>query len=464
MKILTNKKLVNYIENIKNKKIAVLGLGISNYPLIKFLSKYNNNISIFDRKNNEDMLLKIKSLGDYKYFFGENYLDNLNGYDIIFRTPGLRPDHPNILKEISNGAELTSEMELFVDLCPAQIFGITGSDGKTTTTTLIYNILKEHGYNCYLGGNIGTPLLDKIEEISIDDKVVLELSSFQLMTFKKSVDVAVVTNITPNHLDMHTNMDEYVEAKKNIFKFSQNKKLIINYDNEITNSFKDTENSVLFSRRNILKNGAFLKGDHLFYKDNDFEMKIVNIKDIKIPGMHNVENYLAAICATIDYVDANTISKVAKTLSGVAHRIEFVREYLGVKYYNDSIATSPTRAIAGLNSFDQKLILIAGGKDKNIDYTEFGRVLAQKIKHLILIGATSEKIKNSLLQGIKEFPSDIEIKIDECKTYEEVVLTAKNVSCQNDIVILSPASTSFDMFNNFEERGNLFKELVNKLI
>ncbi len=463
-----NTKLDEFKAYIKGKKAAVLGIGISNTPLIKYLHGLGADITAFDKNGEEKlapMLSQLKGL-DLKYSLGEGYLGKLKeGFDLIFRTPGMRYDLPELVEACNNGARLTSEMEVFFDLCPAQIFAVTGSDGKTTTTTIIYNLLKEQGYKCWLGGNIGTPLLDRIDDISSKDKVIVELSSFQLHTMKKSADVAVITNLSPNHLDIHKSVEEYYEAKKNIYKYQTEGRVILNYDNLITRGIsKEVKTKAFFfSRLNSLDEGACIRDGKLVLITEGNVKEIVATDEISIPGVHNIENYLAAIAAVEGYVSPETIRKVAINFKGVEHRIELVRELNGVKYYNDSIASSPSRTTAGLNSFNQKVILIAGGKDKGIPYDAIGEVITRKVKTLILIGATAPKIEQALKDEIAKTGEGRDIPVIKCTTYEEVVRTAYECAKPGDIVILSPASTSFDMFRNFEERGNTFKELVNKL-
>ncbi|TYQ15471.1 UNVERIFIED_CONTAM: UDP-N-acetylmuramoylalanine--D-glutamate ligase [Acetivibrio alkalicellulosi] len=461
-------KLNDFKDYIKNKKVAVLGIGISNIPLIKYLYNLDAEITAFDRCSKSDINCIVSDFDklDIKYSLGERYLEKLKGFDIIFRTPGMRYDVPEIISASEEGAIITSEMEVFFDLCPAQIFAVTGSDGKTTTTTLIYEMLKEQGHNCWLGGNIGIPLLSKIDEIKETDKVVLELSSFQLHTIKRSPEIAVVTNISPNHLDYHKSMDEYVGAKKNIFMYQSDRdRLILNLDNSITRSFQnDAKGRVVnFSRLEQAINGAYIRNNCIVYNDGVKEVEIINIDQIIIPGMHNVENYLAAICAVIDFVDIKTIKKVASEFKGVEHRIELVGEIEGIRFYNDSIASSPSRTIAGVNSFRQKVILICGGYDKNIPYDVMGEVIAKKVKGLVLIGQTSSKIKKALDNEIERTGKGKEISVNKCSSLEEAVKTAYDIACCGDIVIMSPASASFDMFKNFDERGKKFKEIVKSL-
>lgn len=468
-----NKKLEDFKKFIKDKKIAVIGLGISNTPLIKYLLGLNANITAFDMAEESQLQNTLKQLnkyGKFNYFLGKDYLKHLEGFDIIFKTPRIRFDIPELEAERNRGALVTSEMEVFMELCPAQIIGITGSDGKTTTTTIIYNILKEAGYNCWLGGNIGTPLIDKIEEIDKNDKVVLELSSFQLHTMKISPHISVITNLSPNHLDVHKSMEEYVEAKKNIFLHqSKDNMLVLNYDNTITNSFnKDSKGKVRsFSRINKLESGVFVSDGVIVFKENGNDREIVKVEDIILPGVHNIENYLAAVAATIDMVSPEVINKVAVTFAGVEHRNEFVREVNGIKFYNDSIGSSPTRTIATLNSFDKKVILIAGGYDKNIPYDIIGETILNKTRAVILLGQTAPLIEKAIINATIDYEeksnNKLEMPIFKVNSLETAVKKAHEIALTGDIIVLSPASASFDMFKNFEERGNRYKEIVNSL-
>jgi len=463
-----NKKLERFKRGIKNKKVAVIGMGISNTPLIRYLTELGVDVTAFDKADKsklEDVLYKLKGL-DIKYSLGESYLSKLTGFDIIFKTPGMRYDVPELVRAREEGAEVTSEMEVFFDLCPAEIIAVTGSDGKTTTTTIIYNILKTSGYNCWLGGNIGMPLLSSIDEIESSDKVVLELSSFQLHTMTASPHIAVITNIAPNHLDMHKSMDEYVDAKKNIFKFQTDKDLLVlNHENDISRKCaSEAKGKVLFfSRLKEVDEGAFLRGNKVIFRKDGKETEIMDTHDILLPGVHNHENYLAATAAVMEYATPAPILEVASKFSGVEHRMELVREHKGVRYFNDSIGSSPTRTMAGLKSFDKKVILIAGGKDKNLDYTELGELIVEKVKCLVLIGQTATKIEQAVLQAVGNTGKGREMPVIKCETLHEAVHMAASKAEESDIVILSPASSSFDMFKNFEERGNIFKKVVNEL-
>ncbi len=449
--------LQEFKEYVKNKNISVIGLGISNRPLIKYLVKLGAEVTGYDKRTKEQLGEIYTELSDMgvKLVTGEDYLDNLTG-GIIFKTPGLRFDHPALLAAKERGSVITSEMEVFFDICPAKIIAVTGSDGKTTTTTLIHRMMTAQGYKTWLGGNIGNPLLTEAEQMAESDWVILELSSFQLHTMKKSPEIAVITNLSPNHLDVHKDYQEYIDAKKNIMLYQKSgDKLVINRSNAETAKIggEAKGSCVDFSSKEkayiCLENDVIVRGG----------VPVLNLSNIKLPGMHNVENYMAAIAAVEGLVEDEKICGIAKTFGGVEHRIELVRTVNGVRYYNSSIDSSPNRSINTLKVFSDKVIMIAGGKDKGIPYTELGPILAEKVKSLILIGKTSDKIQQALEQTGKA--DDVEIF--RCDTYQEVVKTAHSIAKDGDVVILSPASTSFDMFENFEERGNLFKKLVNEL-
>ncbi|WP_142413493.1 UDP-N-acetylmuramoyl-L-alanine--D-glutamate ligase [Hathewaya massiliensis] len=448
---------------IKDKKVGVVGIGVSNVPLIYFLLDLGAKITALDKKTedklDESLLVDFKRRG-VNLKLGESYLDDLTPFNVIFKSPSMRIDNEAFVKAKESGSYITSEMEEFVRYCPAKIYGVTGSDGKTTTTTLIYNMLKTQGYKTWVGGNIGTPLFSKIEEIKPEDKVVIELSSFQLMTMNVSPEVAVVTNLSPNHLDMHKGMEEYVHSKKNIFKYQHSKDLLIlNRENDITYSFLGEEKGTvkLFSSKRQLENGAYYK-DGVLYLDGE---EVCNGKDIIIRGMHNIENYLTAFLAVQGEVSKETMKKVATSFKGVHHRNEFIKEVNGVGYYNDSIGSSPTRTLATISSFHSPVILIAGGYDKQIPFEPLAENGYDKIKSLILLGTTREKIKAVFEKIIEE--KKLNISIYMVNSLEEAVEKSMKVAKTGDTVVLSPACASFDMFPNFEVRGNKFKELVENL-
>lgn len=454
-------KLDEFKYNVAGKNITVIGIGISNLPLIKYLVSLGANVTACDRRSAEDLgenYTELEKLG-VKFNLGDGYLNNLLG-DMIFKTPGMRYDIPELLKAKENGSIVTSEMEVFFEVCPSHIIAVTGSDGKTTTTTLIHKMMTDAGYKTWLGGNIGNPLLTDTEKMKENDWVILELSSFQLHTMRKSPEIAVITNISPNHLDMHKDYKEYIDAKKNIMLYqNEGDTLIVNADNQVTADIgKSASGAVKYFSRNGMAD-VYLDGNII----KRGIVEILNIKDIKIPGMHNVENYMAAIAAVSGLVSKDVIVNVAKTFGGVEHRIELVRTLDGVKYYNSSIDSSPNRTINTLRVFPNKVIMIAGGKDKGIPYDEIGPALAEHVKVLILIGATSDKIQEALDAEINKTGNGKDIEVIRATSYEDAVNTARSKAHDGDVVLLSPASTSFDMFRNFEERGNLFKKIVNEL-
>ncbi len=462
-----NKELIELNSYLKNRKVAIIGLGISNIPLVDYMHMVGAKVTVFDSRIIEDIPKNvIKKITDYamEFSFGPNYLSKLIGFDIIFRSPSCMPNIPELQDEIQRGAILTSEIEMLMKLCPGKIIGVTGSDGKTTTTTLIYEILKSNGYNCYLGGNIGKPLFTKLKEMTPDDIVILELSSFQLMGMEVSPDIAVITNISPNHLNIHKDYEEYIDAKKNIFKY-QNKDgiLVLNYDNIVTKEAAKEANGkvIYFSSKNKLNDGIILDGDIIKQCEDKLRRHILNTKNVLLRGTHNYENICAAIAATKSLVNIEDCVKTITDFKGVEHRLEFIREIDGVKWYNDSIGTSPTRTIAGLKSFSEKIVLIAGGYDKHLDYTPIAKPILEKVDSLILIGDTATKIFDCVKEEAEKQEKDI--KIYMCDEFNNIVHVAKKVAKPGEIVLFSPASASFDLFKNFEERGNKFKELVNSL-
>lgn len=454
----------DFFKQCKDKKIAVVGMGVSNLPLIRMLCEHSARVSAYDRREEKDLRAQLAQLTDFSivYHLGEGYLDALgtSGYEWIFKTPGMRYDIPQLLTARAQGARITSEMELFMELCPCPVIAVTGSDGKTTTTTLIAQLLAEQGYTCHVGGNIGAPLLPQIDQIKPSDYAVLELSSFQLMSMRRSPNIAVVTNLAPNHLDVHKDLAEYIDAKRHIYQHQTPfDTLVVNADNEITRSFADQARSLVrpFGKEPGAHWCIYLEGDMIWEKCGDCRRPVLDRRAIRIPGAHNVENYMAAIAATRTLVDDETVARVARTFGGVAHRIEFVREVDGVRYYNDSIASSPTRTLACLNAFSQKLIVIAGGYDKKIPFEPMAHTVNEKVKALLLTGATAGKIE----QAVKQADNfDGSLDIGRFEDIKDALLYARQIAAPGDVVVLSPACASFDKFANFEARGNYFKDLV----
>lgn len=467
----------NFLKWVSPRKCAVLGAGISNRPLIRILAAAGSDCTVFDRRTAEELRSFMEELNaeglKVHFSLGDDYLSALRGFDLIFKTPVMRPDLPEIVAECRRGAILTSEMEVFLALCPAEVFGISGSDGKTTTTTLIHRFLEAAGYRSWLGGNIGRPLLEFLPEIRPDDKVVLELSSFQLLTIRQSVDTAVLTNISPNHLDVHKDYDEYIESKTNLFRFQHmHQRLIVNGAcEECVEAAKLSRGQLFWSeKRGFGERPLFgLEGDKLYYQEKpDADPQILLTRSqLKVPGRYNAINVLSALAAVSHLILPSDprILQAAGTFSGVEHRAELVREIDGVRYYNSSIDSSPNRSLNTLSAFRELRIpvhLISGGKDKKCDYSGLGEAIGNTCKSVFLYGQNSDLILRRIEAELsKEQIAQIEIRL--CESYEEALNGAKAIAGKGEAVVLSPAGTSFDHFQNFEQRGEYFKELVQKL-
>lgn len=462
-----NQKLEAFTSYIQNKKVAIIGMGVSNIPLLDYMHTLGASVTIFDKREEEALdAVAITKINDYgfAYSLGQNYMQNLHGFDMIFRSPSCRPDTPEIVEEVNRGAILTSEIEMLMELCPGKIIGVTGSDGKTTTTSLIYEMVKAEGYHAYLGGNIGIPLFTRIGEMVPEDIIVLELSSFQLMTMKKSPDIAVITNIEPNHLDIHTSYEEYIESKMHIFKYQNEKGIVVlNYDNKITKECAQMAKGkvLFFSSQHRLENGYIYDEDVIKICQDGLRRHILSTRDIMLRGVHNYENICTAMAATASLVRVDTQIKVATTFRGVEHRLEFIKKIDGVKWYNDSIGTSPSRTIAGLHSFEEPIILIAGGYDKHLDYTPIAKPIVENVRSLILMGATASKIEKAVTEELKKQNKTMDIF--KCENLAQTVNLAYKVAREGEVVLFSPASASFDLFKNFADRGNQFKALVEKI-
>ena len=455
--------LRDYIESLRHKTVAVIGIGVSNTPLLELLLAEGIRVTACDKRSREQMGEQAEHLEQLgcELHLGADYLKDLDA-DVIFRTPGLRPDVPEIAACVDRGAVLTSEMEVFFEVCPCTIIAVTGSDGKTTTTTIIAELLKAAGKRVWVGGNIGHPLLCEADGMLATDYTVLELSSFQLMTMKHSPHIAVVTNLAPNHLDVHRDMAEYVAAKENIFRHQSGADVaVFNADNDITaeQSRRAPGRARLFSRQDEVADGVFLRGEDIVCRSGGYERVVMTAGDIKIPGVHNVENYMAAIAAVDGLVPDEVIRDFAREFGGVEHRIELVRTYRGVRYYNDSIASSPSRTIAGLRSFHEKVILIAGGYDKHIPFDVLGPEIVEHVKLLVLCGATADKIRAAVENAPGYQPGKPEIR--DVTPFAAAVEAARDRAQPGDVVTLSPACAAFDQFKNFAERGKFFKSIVN---
>lgn len=467
-----------YIETIKDKKVAFVGMGVANMPCAKFLAKHGIEVYACDKRDKEYIgkqdCDELEALGVH-FSLGDNYLDILPDMDVVFRSHGILPFQNAWIGEcINRGQVVTTEMEVFFEYCPAKIFAITGSNGKTTTTTLISKMLEAQGYNVFLGGNIGKALMPTLDEITENDIAVVELSSFQLLTMGNMAnkpDVAVVTNIECTHQDHHISLDEYVDAKRNILIYqNSNCRTILNADcdysigNTVYHDMRYDVRGKLsqFSIKHPVECGAFMdaQSGNIYYAEGGKNTLVMNKSDIVIPGDHNIENYCTAITAVWGMVGADIIKAIAQTFGGVEHRIEFVREFEGVRYYNDSIATSPSRVISGLKAFGTKIIVLMGGSDKGNDMSEMVPYILKYVKLLVLNGATADKIYDSIVSSPDYASSKIElIKVP---TMAEALEVAKSKAQSGDIVSLCPACPAFDQFKTFEYRGREFKRLVSE--
>lgn len=466
----------NYLNGLKGKKVAFVGMGVANVPCAKWLASHGAIVYGCDKRNKKyigtEDCKEMEELGVH-FSLGDNYLEVLPEMDLIFRSHGILPfQNPWIGECIERGQKVTTEMEVFFSLCPAKIIAVTGSNGKTTTTTIISEMLKAAGKKVYLGGNIGKALMPELETIGKDDFAVVELSSFQLLTMGNMVskpDIAVVTNIEITHQDHHTSLDEYVDAKRNVLIYQNpESKAVLNADCDYSIGGRvyhdmrfDIRGSLYeFSIKHPVENGTYMaeNGD-IVYSESGKKTIVMNKNDIIIPGMHNVENYCTAITAVWGLVPIDIMKNIARTFGGVEHRIEFVREFRGVKYYNDSIATSPSRVISGLNAFNQKIIMICGGSDKGNDMSQMVPLILKKVKLLVLNGATAQKIYDVVLAD-ENYPSS-GLKIEKTDTMQNALEIAKNNAVSGDIVSLCPACPAFDQFKTFEYRGRAYKKLVN---
>ena len=457
--------LEEYIASVRSKSIAVIGLGISNTPLAELFLQNGCRITIRDSRSADQLgseYSRLKALGA-EFCLGEQYLEDLYE-ELIFRTPGLMPFDPHLIKAKGQGSILTSEMEVFFSLCPCKMIAVTGSDGKTTTASIIYELLKAAGYRVHLGGNIGHPLLCDLPLFSPDDVAVLELSSFQLHSMKCRPQVAVITNLSPNHLDKHSDFQDYMDAKSNVFlNQKETDRLILNFDDPHTEHFRSqavTSRISYFSDSSPIPEGCLCENGILKRLKNGLRTTIMSAEEIRIPGEHNVQNYLAAFEAVDGMVSDTVCREVAMHFQGVPHRLEEIRVLNGVTYINDSIASSPTRTIAGLHALKKKPIVICGGYDKHLSFDELGRELCKNAKAVILTGASAWKIAESVFQA-EEYTDAFSVTM--VSDFEQAVLLASKAAESGDIVLLSPACASFDRFRNFEERGNLFREMIMRL-
>lgn len=451
--------------DFRGKNIAVVGLATENMPLIRYLKEAGAFVCGRDMKSSdklEDRYQALLNLG-IELRLGLGYLDDLNQYDIVFLTPGIPRCLPQLAEARRKGVRFSSQMELFFNICPATIIGVTGSSGKTTTTTLIGNMLLGSGFDTRVGGNIGKVLLNEVKDMTSKTKVVLELSSFQLQDMRISPKISLLTNITPNHLDVHKDMNEYIEAKKQVYLHQNSSDAVIfNLEDPLSHDFYREANGrvYFFSKKPLPQglSGAYIKEGWVVVRDlaaSSREILVCPVEDIRLLGIHNRENVLAAtLIAYLVGAKIEAIAQAIREFKGVEHRLEYVATIEGIRYYNDSIATSPARAKAGILSFNEPVILIAGGYDKKIPFDELREaVLIKRPKAVVTLGATAPKIEQELF-GL--------VPLYRAESFEDAICTASSLASAGDCVLLSPACASFDMFASYVERGKEFRRIVLK--
>lgn len=458
----------------KNKKVAILGFGIEGKDLAKYLLKKGARITVFDRKNEKELDLSEVDKRRLKLVCGENYLEKgLKSFDIVFRSPGVYRYIPEINSAEKSNVEISSLTKLFFELSPARIIGVTGTKGKGTTSTLIYKILKETGKDVYLAGNIGKPYLEFLSKLTPKSWVVLELSSFQLIDLTKSPNIAVVLNITTDHLDWHKDRNEYIKSKIRLVEFQNAKDYaVLNYDYKTSRNFsKHTKAKLYYFSRINKVNGVYVKNGKIILEEGSLQERlrkkgkkweVGDTKNLLLRGQHNWENVCAAVCAAyLAGADLNSIRKVVFSFKGLEHRLELVGEINSVSFYNDSFSTNPQTTIAAIKSFKEDLTLILGGSDKGLNYDKLGKVIAnaQNIKNVILIGEISPIIQKSIQKA--KYKGNL-ILLNQ-SVMSKIVNKAIEVTPVNGVVLLSPAAASFDMFKDYKDRGNQFKEVVRSL-
>lgn len=450
------------------KRVAVIGLGVSNAAVVRYLIQQGAIVTGCDRKSQGQLGPVFDAFASLpiELRLGEHYLDDLDTVDALVLTPGMRKDLPQLQRARARGIPITSETQLFFDHCGARIIGITGSSGKTTTTTLVGELLAASGLSVYVGGNIGRPLLDMVDRIRPDQWVVLELSSFQLEQLEASPHIALVTNISPNHLDVHGTMEQYVRAKKRIYASQgQGDWLVLHADDPWAGEMAaEAPGRVRWFRPGGgLPEGVFVEaGRIVMARDTSGQRtleEVCRLDDIRLLGEHNLANVLSAVAvADLCGVQLGTIRDVVRSFTGVKHRLELVRDVWGVRYYNDSIATTPSRAVAGIRAFSDPIILLAGGYDKGIPFDEMAECIVERVKLVVLMGDTANRIEDAIdaaaaRRGTR--PAVLRVK-----DFDSGVKAAVSRARAGDVVLLSPGCASYGMFSNFEERGQRFRRLI----
>jgi UDP-N-acetylmuramoylalanine--D-glutamate ligase len=451
-------------QQLKNKKIGILGFGVEGKATFNYLRKFDSKLMIFDQAQEEEFLARNPEIKkeEVALYLGRSYLENLNRAEIIFKSPGIPLLLPEIQAAIKEGIIFTSQIEFFFDCCPAKIIGVTGTKGKGTTATLIYEILKASDKDVYLGGNIGLPTISFLDKLNERSVVVLELSSFQLQSLKESPHIAVVLNVTKDHLDYHSSAREYQEAKKSIVRYqTKDNFAVINADYSISKGFaRETKGQKYFFSRKTRTNGCYVDGkDNIILETTQGIVQIIAAKDLLLRGRHNLENVTAAVLASyLAKVSIKVITETVKNFHGLEHRLELVREISRVRYFNDSFSTVPETAIAAVKSFTEPIVLILGGSYKGSDYRKLGKTIENSgVKSIIFIGETAKEISRKIGSGYEGE------RIFGLTKMTEIVKKASSLAKPEDVVLLSPACASFGLFQNYKDRGGQFKKAVEKL-
>ncbi len=463
--------IYNFFMN-KRSKIAILGFGIEGKAVLDYLVKHDfTDITVCD----QNVDLEAEFPAGVSTTLGVDYLDGLEKFEVIFRSPGIKYLDSRVQSAKARGVEVTSATNFFIDQCPCPIIGVTGTKGKGTTSTLIYEMLKnggrEAGVNLFLGGNIGQCPVEFLDSLDKDCLVILELSSFQLQDAEKSVRYAVILNTTADHLDYHVDREEYMEAKEKLLTGQTKKSVaVLNKDYEYSKYYEPLVKGELkeVSVKKTVANGAYVQGGEIFYANDGKSEKVAEVSEVALIGSHNLENILPAVVIARELgVSCEACGEVIKEFKNLPHRLQFIREVGGVKFYNDSYSTVPETSMAAVDSFSEPTVLIAGGYDKGADYYDWAvKILTRESLHtVILLGATSEKMEKSLLEAEEKLGEErvFPTKILRRRALEDAVIDAYAESDQGGVVVMSPAAASFDMFKNYKERGNEFVTQVRKL-
>lgn len=473
------------LRNLADRRITIIGLAREGIALARVLVTAGARVTVSDIKPAEALQEALGKVADLplRYVLG-GHPPELLDTDLIFLSPGVPLDAPIVQAARAAQLPISTETRLFVEICPVPVSAITGSSGKTTTTTLVGEMCKAEGWHTYVGGNIGQPLIGHLSEIVPGDRVVMELSSFQLDLFRpwdpatrgieqfpqlsrgKSPHIAAILNITPNHLDRHATMADYIDAKKQILLYQTARDYaVLNQDDPITRELCGAGAAQVstFSMREPVAEGAYLAGNEVRLRWHGEDIDICRADQIRLRGRHNIANVLAAcaIAAAAD-ISPTSMAAVATRFAGVAHRLELVREWRGVRYYNDSIATSPERAIAALESFSEPIVLLAGGRDKHLPWDHWAATVTRQVRHLVLFGEAAPLIEQAMRDHIETY-GPVATVIHRCDTMEQAVQVAAHVAQTGDVVLLSPGGTSFDAYRDYAERGARFRELVMRL-